>query len=128
MIIPFLNIFETGSGALDMKWSHYGQPLLATAQSDGRLCLYEVTLGDSGKCSLKLIQETEITSDALCHGLEAWTACFPTEGSNDLFYSGGDDCKLNCYDLKVSETGAVRSNSRSHRSGVTSMVSIRQGE
>ena len=161
------HILDTGSGVLDMKWSHHDKPLLATAQSDGRVCLYEVTLGDSDKCSLKLIKEAEITSDGLClalewsrdnerlvvtdslghvtllhvtrdncstlanikgHGFEAWTACFPCEGSTDIFYSGGDDCKLNCYDLRVSETGAVRSNSRSHSSGVTSMVSIRQGE
>ena len=159
------HILDTGSGVLDMKWSrHEDSPLLATAQANGKVCVYEATLGDdSEKCCLKLILEEEITSGlclalewsrdnerlvvtdslghvtVLCvtrdnfstlanikgHGFEAWTACFPCEGSTDVFYSRGDDCKLSCYDLRVSDTGAVRSNSRSHSSGVTSMVSIR---
>ena len=159
------NILDTGSGVLDMKWSnHEDNPLLATAQSNGKVCVYEVTIGDhSEKCSLKQILEVEVTT-GLClalewsrdnerlvvtdslghvtllsvtrdncstlanikgHGFEAWTACFPCEGSTEVFYSGGDDAKLSCYDLRASEASAVRSNSRSHSSGVTSMVSIR---
>ena len=50
------HILDTGSGVLDMKWSHHDKPLLATAQSDGRVCLYEVTLGVSDTCILKLMK------------------------------------------------------------------------
>ena len=65
------HILDTGSGVLDMKWSnHENNPLLATAQSDGKVCVYEATIGDlSQKCSLKLILEEEITS-GLCLALE----------------------------------------------------------
>jgi len=59
------------------------------------------------------------------HSFEAWTTCF-NKHNNNLFYSGGDDCVLKLHDLR--QEHSVRTNRRSHRMGVTSMLTDRQDE
>ena len=104
---------EITSGlCLALEWSRDNEKLVVT-DSLGHVTVIRVTRDG---CSTQ--------ANINGHGFEAWTACFPCKGSTDIFYSGGDDCKLNCYDLRASEGAPVRGNSRSHAMGVTSMVSV----
>ncbi|XP_073997034.1 diphthine methyltransferase isoform X2 [Rhodnius prolixus] len=51
------------------------------------------------------------------HDFEAWIVAFNYWNVN-LFFSGGDDCKLKCFDTRV---GQVVSTNTSHEAGVTSL-------
>lgn len=54
------------------------------------------------------------------HSFEAWTCAWDKHNSN-IFYTGGDDTFLNCYDTRVEPTFKWRN--KSHGAGVTSLFS-----
>ena len=81
-----------------------------------------LTVSDSeGGVSILSVQEEEatVTTRIPAHSFEAWTTCFNKHNSS-LVYSGGDDCVFKLHDLR--QEHSVRSNSRSHSMGVTSML------
>lgn len=54
------------------------------------------------------------------HDFEAWT-CALDRSDENIFYSGGDDCCLNTFDIRVGD-GPTQRNSKCHRAGVTSIA------
>jgi len=89
-------------------------------------CDNEKIIVSDSKGKIHVINFTESNTVALAefagHGYEAWTCCFSATDQNIVF-SGGDDCSLNCYDLRTE--GVVMKNSKVHSMGVTSMISDR---
>ncbi|KAK4748113.1 hypothetical protein SAY87_014699 [Trapa incisa] len=60
---------------------------------------------------LELLQEWK------AHGFETWAASFNPYQPH-LIYSGSDDCKFICWDLRVQPSSPVFQNSKSHMMGV----------
>lgn len=108
-LVSRTQVIESGL-SLALEWSHDNESIIVS-DSGGHVTLWRLT----SDTSLQLV--TRIHG----HGFEAWTVCLSKHDTN-IFYSGGDDCKLNCYDVRVSEGGPVRSNKSEHSMGVTSMV------
>ena len=99
--------------ALALEWS-VTNDTIAVSDSKGNVTVVNVE-GES----------MEVIAVLAGHGYEAWTCCFSKHDPR-LLYSGGDDCVLNFYDLRINNQGPVRKNSKAHRMGVTSMVSNNQ--
>ncbi|EDV92087.1 diphthine methyltransferase [Drosophila grimshawi] len=55
------------------------------------------------------------------HNFEAWTCAFD-RWSPQRLYTGGDDCLLHAYDLRIGDTDRIWTN-RAHGAGVTSLLS-----
>ena len=108
-LVTRVQVVESGL-SLALEWSDDHRTVIVS-DSGGHVTLFRL-VNDAA-----LEQVTRIHG----HGFEAWTVCLSKHDSN-IFYSGGDDCKLNCYDIRVSESSAVRSNKSSHSMGVTSMI------
>ena len=68
---------------------------------------------------LSVGEEVSLLTRIPAHNFEAWTTCFNKHNSS-LVYTGGDDCVLKLHDTRQEQN--VRSNSRSHSMGVTSML------
>ena len=96
---------------LALEWSFDSERIVI---SDSLGCVTMLTVSDEDVVA-------KMTNISNTHGFEAWTVCLSKHDTN-IFYSGGDDCKLNCYDLRSNDSSPVRSNKSSHSMGVTSMV------
>ena len=104
------SVTVTSGLCLALEWSRL-EDRLAVSDSLGAVTVLALARGT-----------LEVVATLPGHSFEAWTVCFSRHEPSTL-YSGGDVCKLNCYDLRTSEQGAVRANKSSHGMGVTSMVS-----
>jgi len=112
-LVKYANSSVSTGLALALEWSVNNDVLVV---SDSKGCVTILHVGDEG-----VVVSEVITG----HGFEAWTCCFSKQDPN-LFYSGGDDCVLNAYDLRVSSDSPVKKNSKIHTMGVTSMLSNNQ--
>jgi len=99
--------------ALALEWDMNYERIIVS-DSKGKVHVYKYSESN-----------TESTHEYTGHGYEAWTCCFSASDSN-LIYSGGDDCSLNCYDLRMD--GVARKNTKIHTMGVTAMLADRNSE
>ncbi|XP_023342445.1 diphthine methyltransferase homolog [Eurytemora carolleeae] len=99
--------------ALALEWNIYYDRIIVS-DSKGKVRVLNYT--DS---------EPVVINEYSEHGYESWTCCFSARDPN-LVFSGGDDCSLNCYDLRTD--GLVHKNSKIHSMGVTAMISDREKE
>jgi len=82
----------------------------------------KITVSDSNGCITCLSvtgNETEIVNSWKGHGFEAWVTSFDRH-SDQLIYSGGDDCKFCLWDLR-SLPNPVFANKKGHEMGITSI-------
>ncbi|XP_028027962.1 diphthine methyltransferase isoform X1 [Bombyx mandarina] len=115
---------------LNLKlWSEHviGQDILAlsldwsTNKTDSDV--HNLVVSDSSGCVTILTVNGNGIEKRLswrAHGFEAWIGAFNYWDTN-LLYSGGDDCLLKCFDVRVQD-GPVAVN-KSHEAGVTSIRS-----
>jgi len=101
--------------ALALEWSQDNESIIVS-DSKGYVSLVAMTN-----------EETLIRTQIYGHDFEAWTVCLSKNDTN-LMFSGGDDCKLNFYDLRVNNRAAIKSNKNTHNMGVTSMVCPKNSE
>ncbi|XP_051788294.1 LOW QUALITY PROTEIN: diphthine methyltransferase [Erpetoichthys calabaricus] len=103
--------------ALSMDWSTARETSSSPVRivcSDSEGCVSVVSVGGPA-VSLELLSQWK------AHEFEAWVAAFDYWHS-DLLYSGGDDCRLKGWDVRVDPSSPVFS-SRRHSMGVCSMQS-----
>ncbi|XP_057440994.1 uncharacterized protein LOC130732986 [Lotus japonicus] len=92
------------------------------------MCLYldwnpsatSITVGLSdGSVSIVSLLESklEIQEEWKAHDFELWTTCFDIHQPN-LVYTGSDDCKFSCWDLRDGPSKRVFQNSKAHKMGV----------
>ncbi|CAK1546954.1 unnamed protein product [Leptosia nina] len=96
--------------ALSLDWSTNkltGYSNIVVSDSTGNVTVWRVD------DSLERIAEWK------AHDFEAWIAAF-NYWNPDVFYSGGDDCVLKCFDLRAPDSFVTN---RSHEAGVTSIRS-----
>eukprot|EP00112_Aurelia_sp_Birch-Aquarium-sp1_P007182 Seg1783.1 transcript_id=Seg1783.1/GoldUCD/mRNA.D3Y31 product="Diphthine methyltransferase" protein_id=Seg1783.1/GoldUCD/D3Y31 len=79
----------------------------------------------SGTLAIMDIESTKVTSEWKGHDFDAWIVAKDISCPN-LIYSGGDDCKLKTWDLRIPET-AIHT-SKAHSMGVCSIQSNKQKE
>ncbi len=113
-----LKVTEGESLALSLDWNDRRQSgesgdrdhRLATSDSGGNI--HVVAVDRSGGL--------DRTYSAKRHEFEAWICCFDCFDDNVVF-SGGDDCRLCCSDVRVDQP--VFSLRQGHSAGVTSLLS-----
>ena len=119
-----LNVYVAGEGglqsegevtvspglALALDWGPGGQ---GAAVSDSRGAVHVLQRDTAG--------QLVVSRSYPGHQYEAWTVAFSRHDSN-LLFSGGDDCCLHMYDLRLEQDSPVRKNSREHGMGVTSLL------
>ncbi|KAH8386527.1 hypothetical protein KR093_001076 [Drosophila rubida] len=74
--------------------------------------------------------ELQHQSNWLAHDFEAWTCAFDrwsAASTQSVVYSGGDDCLLHAYDLRMEPSHRIWTN-REHSAGVTALLSHPQHE
>lgn len=79
-----------------------------------------ITLGLSdGSVSVVSFQESQVTTlqEWKAHEFEVWAASFDTNEPN-LVYTGSDDCKFSCWDIRDDSSSVVFQNSKVHKMGV----------
>lgn len=79
-----------------------------------------IALGLSdGSVSTVMIREAElqISQSWLAHEYEVWSTSFDTH-QPQLLYTGSDDCRFNCWDLRENPSNSVFQNAKSHKMGV----------
>lgn len=64
-----------------------------------------------------LESKVDIQQDWKAHEFELWAATFDTH-QPQLVYTGSDDCKFNCWDLRDCPSNLVFQNSKVHKMGV----------
>ncbi|CAA0819494.1 Transducin/WD40 repeat-like superfamily protein [Striga hermonthica] len=79
---------------------------MAVGLSDGSVSI--VSLDESG---LNTLQEWK------AHEFEVWAASFDTQRPT-LVYTGSDDCKFSCWDLRDKPSNSVFQNTKAHEMGV----------
>jgi diphthamide biosynthesis protein 7 len=80
-----------------------------------------ITVGLSdGSVSIVSLHESklEVQEEWKAHDFELWTTSFDIHQPN-LVYTGSDDCKFCCWDLRDSPSNLVFKNSKVHTMGVT---------
>ncbi|CAB1320123.1 unnamed protein product [Coregonus sp. 'balchen'] len=100
---------------LDLKWCHVPvseRPLLGMATASGELQLHRL-----------IDRENSLTavSQWKAHDFEAWISAF-SYWDTQLVYSGGDDCKLKGWDLRMGPSSPTFTSKR-HSMGVCSVHS-----
>ncbi|KAM7275796.1 hypothetical protein ACFE04_017662 [Oxalis oulophora] len=84
----------------------------------------ETTVGLSdGSLSINSLAESKLETiqEWKAHGFEVWASSFDTH-QPDLVYSGSDDCKFICWDLRDSPSNLAFQNSKAHTMGVCCIV------
>ncbi|MQL90280.1 hypothetical protein Taro_022870 [Colocasia esculenta] len=79
---------------------------ISVGLSDG-----SVSIVSSGNGKLQVSETWE------AHGYEVWAASFDTH-QPQLLYTGSDDCRFSCWDLRESPAKPVFQNAKSHKMGV----------
>ena len=84
----------------------------------------KIAVSDSrGNVSILDLESMEVTNRLENqHEFECWITAFDS-WDDAVVYSGGDDCRMNVYDLRCLDNGAVKANRRQHSAGVTSLLS-----
>lgn len=99
----------TSSMCLYLDWNPFATSV-TVGLSNGSVSI--VSLVDSG---LRVQEEWK------AHDFELWTTIFDTNQPH-LVYTGSDDCKLCCWDLRGGSSKLVFQNSKAHKMGVCSIV------
>jgi len=60
--------------------------------------------------------ELQISQSWMAHGYEVWATTFDI--CTHLLYSGSDDCRFSCWDLRDSPSTLVFQNTKSHQMGI----------
>lgn len=79
-----------------------------------------ITVGlSNGSVSIVSLHESklEIQEEWKAHDFELWTTCFDIHQPN-LVYTGSDDCKFSCWDLRESPPHMAFQSSKVHKMGV----------
>ncbi|XP_058087795.1 uncharacterized protein LOC131234831 [Magnolia sinica] len=73
----------------------------------------------SGSVSIVALKEAQlqIWQSWKAHDFELWTTSFDTH-QPQLLYTGSDDCRFSCWDLRESHTVSVFQNTKTHKMGV----------
>ncbi|KAL9298196.1 hypothetical protein ACSQ67_024092 [Phaseolus vulgaris] len=102
---------------------------MSNEKMSNSMCLYLdwnssatcITVGLSdGSVSIVSVLESklEIQQEWKAHDFEVWTTSFDTHQPN-LVYTGSDDCKFSCWDLRDRPPNVVFQSSKVHKMGVT---------
>jgi len=102
---------------------------MSNEKMSNSMCLYLdwnpsatcITVGLSdGSVSIVSVLESklEIQQEWKAHDFEVWTTSFDTHQPN-LVYTGSDDCKFSCWDLRDRPPNVVFQSSKFHKMGVT---------
>nr|KJB37080.1 hypothetical protein B456_006G188700 [Gossypium raimondii] len=72
-----------------------------------------------GSVSIITLAESKIEKllEWKAHDFELWTTCFDIH-QPQLVYTGSDDCKFSCWDMRDNPSGMVFQNSKVHKMGV----------
>jgi diphthamide biosynthesis protein 7 len=100
----------SSSMCLCLDWKPSGTSM-AVGLSDGSVSI--ISLDESGP---NIVQELRKV-----HDFELWTTCFDIH-QPQLLYSGSDDCKFKCWDLRTDPSELAFQNSKTHTMGVCSIV------
>lgn len=77
-----------------------------------------VGLSDGSVSIISLLEsETSILQEWKAHTFELWATSFDPHQPN-LVYTGSDDCKFSCWDLRIDPSNMVFQNSKAHEMGV----------
>ncbi|ONK66230.1 uncharacterized protein A4U43_C06F5570 [Asparagus officinalis] len=74
--------------------------------SDGSICIASVRES-----------QLQISQSWVAHGYEVWATAFDIS-TPQLLYTGSDDCRFNCWDLREDPSSLVFQNAKSHKMGV----------
>ena len=114
------SIAEADTLALSLDWStrkdSSDDPLIAISDSKG-----EITVIQLANEELKLQQRFP------AHEYEAWITGF-NYWNNTILYTGGDDGKLRCFDVRQDPAAPVFTNRSQHSAGVTSIHASTKSE
>ncbi|XP_031476769.1 uncharacterized protein LOC116248241 isoform X2 [Nymphaea colorata] len=87
---------------------------------DWNLSSSSIAVGLSdGSVSIVTISEAqlEITQHWQAHDFEVWASAFDVH-HHQLLYTGADDCKFSCWDLRECTSAMIFQNSKAHKMGV----------
>lgn len=105
--------------ALSLDWDLKNCGQLIVSDSKGHLTVLALT----STWSLDLVFSWK------GHDFEAWTSAFDLWSSSLVVFSGGDDCKLKCFDVhRTSSIACPVFVSKEHMMGVTSLLSDARNE
>lgn len=77
-----------------------------------------VGLSDGSVSIISLLEsETSILQEWKAHTFELWATSFDPHQPN-IVYTGSDDCKFSCWDLRIDPSNMVFQNSKAHEMGV----------
>ncbi|KAK6151549.1 hypothetical protein DH2020_014184 [Rehmannia glutinosa] len=101
------------AGIFDIKWSpellqNPARPLLAQADADGCVKIYSLQCSDSDDSEMR---------EWKAHDFEVWAASFDIQQPM-LVYTGSDDCKFCCWDLRDGPSNLVFQNTKVHKMGI----------
>jgi WD40 repeat protein len=103
---------------LSVDWNNSNN-LLSCSNNRGEILLYQINYNE-GNVSLTLLQRW----NAHMQGIELWTTHFSVNDDN-LLYSGGDDCVLRGWDVRIdnhNNNTASFTDRNSHTAGVCSIL------
>ncbi|RYR00702.1 hypothetical protein Ahy_B07g088833 [Arachis hypogaea] len=89
----------------DLDWNPSGTSM-TVGLSDGSVSIVSF-----------LESKLEIQEEWKAHDFELWTTAFDIHQPN-LVYTGSDDCKFSCWDLRDGPSNLVFQNSKAHKMGV----------
>ncbi|KAK8518217.1 hypothetical protein V6N12_017373 [Hibiscus sabdariffa] len=95
----------SSSMCLFLDWNPLATSI-SVGLSDGSVSI--ITIAESG---IEKLQEWK------AHDFELWTTCFDIH-QPQLVYTGSDDCKFSCWDIRDSPSERVFQNSKVHKMGV----------
>ncbi|XP_055637453.1 diphthine methyltransferase homolog isoform X2 [Toxorhynchites rutilus septentrionalis] len=101
--------------ALSLDWTSQGDKL-AVSDSKGGISIISVE-----ESSLRQVHRW------VAHTFEAWICAFDKNNQN-ILYTGGDDSLLCVYDMRCLQFTIAKMKNKSHRAGVTSILSFSQQE
>lgn len=106
--------------ALSLDWStrknNSDAPLIATSDSKGKISIIQL-----------VNQELRLQQKLLAHEYEAWITSFNYWNDN-IVYTGGDDGKFRCFDVREDPARPVFTNRTQHSAGVTSIHASTKSE